>query len=68
MDSYYVNDNAQSNGDHEVHKDDCYWLSLVTSKTYLGLFASCFGAVLKAKESYPTADGCKHCSLACHTS
>ena len=69
MEHYYVNDTAQSeSGDHEVHENGCYWLSLVTSKTYLGMFLSCYEAVTKAKEIYPTADGCKHCSIDCHTS
>ena len=37
MADYYVNDTAQeSSGDHEVHKSDCYWLSLTRYKTYLG--------------------------------
>ena len=53
MAHYYVNDNSQPNGDHEVHEDGCYWLGLVTSKTYLGLFESCFGAVLKSKRGIP---------------
>ena len=26
MASYYVNNNAQSNGDHEVHTTGCSWL------------------------------------------
>ena len=26
---YYVNNTAQSNGDHEVHREGCYWLTLV---------------------------------------
>ena len=68
MVDYYVNNSAQSNGDHEVHKDGCSWLNLVTSRTYLGMFGSCYGAVQKAKITYPTADGCVHCSPACHTS
>ena len=69
MADYYVNDTAQeSSGDHEVHKSDCYWLSLTRYKTYLGNFASCHGAVRKAKNTYSNADGCKHCSSDCHTS
>ena len=31
MASYYVNDNAQPNGDHEVHESGCYWLGLARS-------------------------------------
>ena len=38
MADYYVNDTAQANGDHEVHKQGCYWLTLVVSRTYLGNF------------------------------
>ena len=68
MASYYVNDKPQSNGDHEVHKEGCYWLSLVSSRTYLGVFSSCHGAVREAKKIYSTANGCIHCSPDCHTS
>ena len=65
---YYVNDNAQANGDHEVHRDGCYWLSLAASVTYLGSFSWCGPAVAQAKRIYPTANGCAHCCGACHTS
>ena len=67
MATYYVNNNAQTNGDHEVHKEDCSWLALVTSKTKLGEFSSCHGAVASAKRIYKTANGCYYCSNACHT-
>ncbi|MYD93353.1 MAG: hypothetical protein F4Y02_06615 [Chloroflexi bacterium] len=67
MADYYVNDRAQDNGDHEVHEDGCYWLGLAKSTTYLGNFSSCHGAVRKAKTIYRQSNGCKHCSLPCHT-
>lgn len=41
MAKYYVNNSAQKNGDHEVHKDGCYWLTLVTSKKDLGHHTGC---------------------------
>ena len=66
MAKYYVNKNAQDNGDHEVHKYDCSWLPKPENREYLGDFSSCRGAVQKAKKKYPTADGCKWCSLECH--
>ena len=68
MANYYVNTTAQvDSGDHEVHKDGCYWLTLVKYPKYLGDFPSCVGAVEEAKKTYPTtADGCKHCSPDCH--
>lgn len=64
---YYVNDKPQSNGDHEVHEDGCYWLGLVQSKTYLGYLNSCREAVTAAKKVYWQSNGCRHCSPACHT-
>lgn len=68
MDKYYVNENAQANGDHEVHKAGCSWLSRVVNKKYLGEFYSCAGAVAKAKETYKQSNGCYYCCNACHTS
>lgn len=69
MYKYYVNETEQTNSrDHEVHKEGCYWLSLITYKKDLGYHLSCKTAVDKAKIDYPTADGCKHCSIECHNS
>ena len=68
MAAYYVNNRAQANGDHEVHRDGCYWLSLVIDRTFLGNFYSCGPAVQTARRYYPyTANGCAHCSPDCHT-
>lgn len=64
---YYVNTEAQSNGDHEVHKDGCAWMPAEKNRKSLGEFDSCEGAVTEAKKTYPTANGCKHCSNDCHT-
>ena len=66
MASYYVNTVAQPNGDHEVHRDGCSWMP--STRNYLGQFTTCHEAVREAKRTYPKADGCYHCSLACHTS
>lgn len=67
MAGYYVNDNAQaSSGDHEVHVSSCAWLPLIQSKTYLGDFPSCVGAVAKAQTLYPASDGCAYCCPDCH--
>ena len=63
---YYVNKNAQSNGDHEVHKEGCDLLNEVVYKRYLGNFASCHDAVIKAKEYYPQCNGCFYCSRECY--
>lgn len=68
MKKYYVNKNAQSNGDHEVHTSDCYWLPKAENRIYLGEFYSCTSAVREAKKHYSKVNGCKHCSESCHTS
>lgn len=65
---YYVNDKAQSNGDHEVHTQSCQYYDQIASKTYLGDFQSCAPAVREAKRIYAQSNGCFYCSPACHTS
>lgn len=65
---YYVNKNAQSNGDHEVHEESCFRLPDETNRIYLGYFSNCKPAVEKAKKYYSKVDGCYYCSEECHTS
>lgn len=65
---YYVNKNAQSNGDHEVHTKDCSWLPIADNRIYLGDFSSCHTAVSEAKKYYDDVDGCYYCCESCHTS
>ena len=66
MANYYVNNNAQANGDHEVHVTGCNYMP--TDKKYLGDFATCHGAVAEAKKTYRQSNGCYWCSRNCHTS
>jgi hypothetical protein len=68
MSRYYVNKNAQSNGDHEVHKYECTRLPIEANRLYLGVYDSCAPAVKEAKKTYSTADGCYYCSSDCHKS
>lgn len=65
---YYVNKNAQANGDHEVHTTGCSYMPLESNKIYLGLYENCFSAIRKAKEYYTKVNGCYYCCNACHTS
>lgn len=67
MKNYYVNKNAQINGDHEVHTQECSFLPKLENRTYLGLFSSCSGAVDEAKKKYAKTNGCYYCSKTCHT-
>ncbi len=68
MKKYYVNKNAQSNGDHEVHDEYCHRLPLPENRIYLGKLYSCEKAVEKAKEYFNKVNGCYYCSRPCHTS
>lgn len=63
---YYVNKDAQSNGDHEVHVEGCWYMP--NNKIYLGNYTNCQDAVAEAKKHYPQSNGCKYCCTACHTS
>lgn len=68
MAKYYVNDNAQSNGDHEVHKEGCIHMPLLSNRTYLGEYTNCQDAVREAKKKHSKSNGCFYCCNACHTS
>ena len=68
MDHYYVNRNAQANGDHEVHTTICSYLPSPENRCYLGYFSSCADAVKEAKKMYSQSNGCFYCCGVCHTS
>ena len=63
---YYVNKNAQSNGDHEVHTIGCQYLPAIENRIFLGDFPTCKSAVTEAKKHFSKADGCFFCSNECH--
>jgi hypothetical protein len=67
MAHYYVNRNAQANGDHEVHVQGCSHMPASQNCLYLGDYSSCRPAVAKANETYPRSNGCYYCSNPCHT-
>lgn len=68
MAKYYVNKNAQNNGDHEVHKSGCFYMPHEENRKYLGDFSNCKDAVKEAKKTYNQVNGCFYCSKECHTS
>ena len=68
MARYYVNKNAQNNGDHEVHKQGCSFLPEEANRLYLGEFSNCFDAVREARKHYSKVNGCYYCSNNCHKS
>jgi len=65
MDAYCVNNNAQSTGEHEVHKEGCSFFP--GDYTYLGSFSTCKAAIQEAKKHYANVDGCYFCCPDCHT-
>jgi hypothetical protein len=64
---YYVNKNAQENGEHEVHSSSCSLLPVEADRIYLGDFTTCTHGVAAAKQFYPHPNGCSQCSNECHT-
>ncbi len=68
MPTYYVNTNAQANGDHEVHEDSyCSNAPTPINRKYLGYHSDCHSAVLEAKKTFPQSNGCYYCCRSCHT-
>lgn len=72
MPDYYVNKNAQSNGDHEVHRTDevgCRNPAASYNREDLGWHMTCHGAVAEAQRRHPIwrVNGCYYCCYACHT-
>ncbi|HEY0111565.1 MAG TPA: hypothetical protein VGB59_00275 [Allosphingosinicella sp.] len=65
MASYYVNNRAQPNGDHEVHMASCS--RFPSDYEFLGDFGGCTPAVERANLTHRPANGCRHCCPACHT-
>jgi hypothetical protein len=68
MAEFYVEINAQSNGDHVVHTADCSLLPSKETVHYLGSISNTKSAVKKATEVLRLqASGCSHCSAAYQT-
>lgn len=67
MARFYVNQNAQNNGDHEVHEQGCSFMPENANRTYLGDFGGCSAAVREAMKRYNQVNGCYYCARGCHT-
>lgn len=66
MTHFYVNKNAQSTGEHEVHTGECKYLPKPENRIYLGTFVYCQSAILEAKKHFDNVDGCYYCCPSCH--
>ena len=66
MPNYCVNKNAQSTGEHEVHKDTCTFLPDKENRINLGSCITCQEAIVKARKYYDNVDGCFYCIPECN--
>ncbi len=67
MTKYYVNDNAQPTGEHEIHEESCWFLPVLKNRRYLGEFFSFADAKKAAEQLYDNVDGCAYCCPEGHT-
>jgi len=65
MKKYYVSINAESNGEHCVHDQDCLNLPEIFNRIYLGRFDISFEAIDEAKKHFRRINGCKLCTAEC---
>lgn len=63
---FYVNTNAQPNGDHEVHRSTALGCLMIENRIYLGDFATSQAAVREARKYYSQVDGCYYCCPESH--
>lgn len=63
---YYINNNKDNKGYNEVHRSDCYYLSIASNKSYLGSFDNGIQAVSYAKSLGYNPDGCYFCCNEAH--
>lgn len=67
MAAYYVNTNAQPNGDHEVHTIGCPFPPDYSNRLQLGDHPNCSLAVRAARQHFNQVNGCYYCANDCHT-
>lgn len=65
--TYYVNANAQTGGEHEVHVLGCPTPAREHNRIHLGVFRTCQEALEAARERFAVVDGCAYCLPECHT-
>ena len=63
----YVNKQAQSSGEHEVHVLGCSRFPSEENRLFLGIFESRKDALKKANQYFYNVDGCYHCCPEIHT-
>ena len=66
MNRYYVNENSQPTGEHEVHEEGCVFMPDIWNRKYLGYFVDAKEACKEARKLYSNVDGCYYCSREAH--
>ena len=61
MHTFYVNKNAQTNGDHEIHRLGCRLLPKKEDRVSIGFFDNCQEALEEALKTDPKAKSCPTC-------
>lgn len=66
MNRYYVNSEAQTTGEHEVHKTVCSHGASFRHRIDLGYHAYDESALRAARQYYSNVDGCAFCCPSIH--
>ena len=61
MHRYYINKNAQTNGDYEVHRLGCRFLPKSEHRINIGLFNNVQDAIMQALKTHPSSKCCPSC-------
>jgi hypothetical protein len=64
MAEFFIEIDAQGNGDHLIHKSDCSLLPAKEAIYYLGSISNINSAMKKAGERFTKPTGCTQCSPA----
>ncbi|SFK59058.1 hypothetical protein SAMN04487936_12021 [Halobacillus dabanensis] len=67
MAQYFVNQNQQVEGQHEIHVEGCEFLPFEKNLLELGGHTDCSSAIGVARSTFEEVNGCKHCCPDCHT-
>lgn len=65
MKKFYVSDNPDETGMHQIHDEDCIHLPPIFYRKYLGRFDISFEAMETARRYFKRVKGCQHCTSEC---
>lgn len=65
VDKFYVSIFSESNGTHEVHREDCHLLPTEEERFFLGEFSNFYDAVKSARLVFSQSNCCYFCFEVC---